>query len=82
VTARACSSLIRPSSNRRPATGEPQTHQVRPDRHPAPRRSGGGSRSGSSSNGGSSHPEKSTSSSIPEMLLEHVFEYSHFHPIQ
>jgi hypothetical protein len=41
-------------------------------------RSGGGSRSGSSSSGGNSHPEKSTSSPIPDMLLEQVFEHEYF----
>src|SRR5207245_627796 len=41
-------------------------------------RSGGGSRSGSSSSGGSSQPEKSTSSSISEILLEQMFEHKHF----
>jgi hypothetical protein len=31
--------------------------------------------------GGSSHPEKSTSSSIPDMLPEQVFEYKYFRHI-
>jgi hypothetical protein len=48
--------------------------------HTPPRysRSGGGSRSGSSSSGGNSHPEKSTSSPIPDMILEHMFDHKHF----